>query len=133
MVDGDVYQIIQKGQDVKVMMTQEHYFQLMARLEKAEGTTQVLKYDPEKLMSDFENLRLSDRDFKKVVDEIENPSLPNDRMKKSFETHSDKIISTEENTIVLTDSERDNFVEALSEKPIRNTAFMNAKNKIKEK
>ena len=28
--DGDVYQIIQKGQDVKVMMTQEYYFQIIS-------------------------------------------------------------------------------------------------------
>jgi hypothetical protein len=55
MVDGDVYQIIHKGQDVKVMMTQEYYFQLMSRLEKSEGTTDVVKYDPEQLMSDFQN------------------------------------------------------------------------------
>ena len=52
--DGDVYQIIQKGQDVKVMMTQEYYFHLMAKLEKADGSTRVTKYDPEQLMSDFE-------------------------------------------------------------------------------
>ena len=52
--DGDVYQIIQKGQDVKVMMTQEYYFQLMAKLEKADGSTKVTIYDPETLMTDFE-------------------------------------------------------------------------------
>jgi hypothetical protein len=52
--DGDVYQIIQKGQDVKVMMTQEYYFQLMAKLEKANVSTKVTKYDPETLMTDFE-------------------------------------------------------------------------------
>lgn len=84
MKDGDVYQITHQSQDVKVMMTQEYYFQLMARLEKAEGSTHVLKYDPAKLMTDFENLRLSDRDFKKVENEIENPSVPSDRMKQTF-------------------------------------------------
>jgi hypothetical protein len=84
MVDGDVYQITHYGQDVKVMMTQEYYFCLMARLEKAEGTTRLVKYDPAKLMSDFESLRLSDRDFKKVEDEIANPAFPNDRMTQVF-------------------------------------------------
>lgn len=75
LLDGDVYQITQKGHNVKVIMTQEYFFQLMARLEKIEGITQALKYDPEKLMSNFEKLLTSDRDFKKVEDEIEN-SLP---------------------------------------------------------
>ena len=66
------------------MMTQEYYFQLMARLEKSEGIAKTSKYDPEQLMSDFEKLRLSERDFKKVEDEIKNPSVPNDRMKQAF-------------------------------------------------
>jgi hypothetical protein len=52
--DGDVYQIIQKGQDVKVMMTQEYYFQIMAKLEKADASTKVTKYVPDTLMADFE-------------------------------------------------------------------------------
>jgi hypothetical protein len=52
--DGEVYQIIQKGKDVKVLMTQEYYFQLMAKLEKADGSTRVTTYDSEQLMSDFE-------------------------------------------------------------------------------
>lgn len=37
MADGEVFQIFHRGQDVKVMMTQEYFFELMARLEKAEG------------------------------------------------------------------------------------------------
>jgi hypothetical protein len=55
MTDGEVYQIKHQGLDAKVMMTQEYYFELMARLEKAEGIAKTSKYDPEQLMSDFEN------------------------------------------------------------------------------
>ena len=56
MVDGDVYQITHQSQDVKVIMTQEYYFCLMARLEKAEGTTRLVKCDPAKLMTEFQFL-----------------------------------------------------------------------------
>lgn len=37
-------------------------------------------------IEEYENLRLtlSDRDFDKVINEIENPSLPNNRMKLAF-------------------------------------------------
>ena len=52
--DGDVYQVIQKGHEVKVVMTQEYYFQLMAKLEKSDTSTKHTKYDPETLMTDFE-------------------------------------------------------------------------------
>lgn len=55
MADGEVFQIFHRGQDVKVMMTQEYFFELMARLEKAEGIAKTTKYNPEKLMSDFES------------------------------------------------------------------------------
>lgn len=54
MKDGDVYQLTQQGHDVKVMMTQEYYFQLLAKLEKFEGTKKVVKYDPTELMTNFE-------------------------------------------------------------------------------
>ena len=53
--DGDVYQIFHRGQEVKVMMTQEYFFTLMARLEKAEGIARKTSYNPEKLMADFES------------------------------------------------------------------------------
>ncbi len=53
--DGEVFQIFHRGHDVKVMMTQEYFFNLMARLEKAEGVVKTTKYNSEKLMSDFEN------------------------------------------------------------------------------
>lgn len=53
MKDGDVYQIIQKGKEVKVVMTQEYYFQLMAKLEKTDSSTRITNYDPEILMTDF--------------------------------------------------------------------------------
>ncbi len=55
MKDGDVFQIFHRGQDVKVMMTQEYFFNLMARLEKAEETVQRVAYDPEQLMEDFDS------------------------------------------------------------------------------
>lgn len=54
MADGEVFQIFHRGQDVKVMMTQEYFFELIARLEKAEGIAKTSKYNPEKMMSDFE-------------------------------------------------------------------------------
>lgn len=55
MADGEVFQIFHRGQDVKVMMTQEYFFELMARLDKAEGIAKTSKYNPEQLMSEFEN------------------------------------------------------------------------------
>jgi hypothetical protein len=55
MADGEVFQIFHRGQDVKVMMTQEYFFELMARLEKAEGTAKTSKYNAEELMSEFES------------------------------------------------------------------------------
>lgn len=55
MNETDVYQIFHRGHDVKVMMTQEHYFTLMARLEKAEGVVNRTSFNPEKLMADFES------------------------------------------------------------------------------
>ena len=54
MADGEVFQIFHRGQDVKVMMTQEYFFELKARLEKAEGIAKTSKYNSEQLMSDFE-------------------------------------------------------------------------------
>ncbi len=73
MKDGDVSQITLKGQETRVMMTQEYFFQLMARLEKVEKTDTITKYDTTGLMNNFENLKLSERDFNKVINEIENP------------------------------------------------------------
>ncbi len=55
MKDGDVFQVFHRGHDVKVMMTQEYFFNLMARLEKAEGIVKRTDYNPEKLMADFES------------------------------------------------------------------------------
>ena len=54
MVDGDVIQITNGGDAFKVLMTQEYYFKLMARLEKAEGAIKRTHYDPDILMSSFE-------------------------------------------------------------------------------
>lgn len=53
MEDGQIFQIFHRGQDVKVMMTQEYFFSLMARLEKAEGSSRRTSYSPEKMMEDF--------------------------------------------------------------------------------
>ena len=55
MKDKDVFQIIHRGQEVKVMMTQEHFFTQMERLEKAEGTNKTTAYNPDKLMSAIES------------------------------------------------------------------------------
>ena len=55
MKDGEVFQIFHRGQDVKVMMTQEYFFKLMARLEKVEGPVNRTSYNPEKLMADFDS------------------------------------------------------------------------------
>lgn len=54
MKDGDVYQIFHRGQEVKVLMTQEYFFTLMERLERAEGTSKSTPYNPDKLMKQFE-------------------------------------------------------------------------------
>jgi hypothetical protein len=55
MKDSDVFQVFHRGQDVKVIMTQEHFLNLMARLEKAEGAGQRTAYNPKKLMAEFDN------------------------------------------------------------------------------
>lgn len=55
MKDGDVFQVFHRGHDVKVIMTQEYFFNLMARLEKTEGVAKRTDYNPEKLMADFES------------------------------------------------------------------------------
>ena len=53
--DGDVFQIFHRGHDVKVVMTQEYFFNLVARLENAESATGRTTYNPEKLMTEFED------------------------------------------------------------------------------
>ncbi|QDK42703.1 hypothetical protein DOM21_14840 [Bacteriovorax stolpii] len=55
MKTGEVFQIFHRAHEVKVMMTQEHFFNLMSRLERAEGTTKTTNYNPEKFMADFES------------------------------------------------------------------------------
>ncbi len=55
MQDGEVFQVFHRGQDVKVMMTQEYFFTLMSRLEKAEGTVKRADYNPDQLMADFDS------------------------------------------------------------------------------
>ena len=53
MNDDDVFQIIHRGQEVKVIMTQEHFFALMERIEKPTGE-KLTPHDPAKLVADFE-------------------------------------------------------------------------------
>lgn len=60
--NDEVLQIFHRGSEVKVMMTQDYYFSLLARLEKAEGSQKRTSYDPEKLMKDF------DKKMKKLDD-----------------------------------------------------------------
>ena len=39
MNDSDVFQIIHRGSEVKVLITQEHYFGLMAKIEQLKGNS----------------------------------------------------------------------------------------------
>lgn len=54
MIDGDVIQITNGGDTFKVLMAQEYYFKLIARLEKAEGEINRTNYDPDIVMNNFE-------------------------------------------------------------------------------
>ena len=53
--NDEVIQVFQSGKDVKVIMTQDHYFNLMARLEKYENSGKTTKYDGEGLLEEFDN------------------------------------------------------------------------------
>lgn len=53
--NSEVVQIFHRGHEVKVMMTQDHFFNLMARLEKFENSDKSSKYDVEDLLAEFDN------------------------------------------------------------------------------
>jgi hypothetical protein len=55
MKDGDVFQIVHRGSEIKVVMTQEYFFRLMEKVEKAEGVEKVTPYNANKLMKEFES------------------------------------------------------------------------------
>jgi hypothetical protein len=53
--NGEVVQVFHRGHEVKVIMTQDHFFNLMARLEKFENSGKTSKYDVEELIAEFDN------------------------------------------------------------------------------
>lgn len=53
--NGEVVQVFHRGHEVKVMMTQDHFFNLMARLEKFENSGKTSKYDVDDLLAEFDN------------------------------------------------------------------------------
>ena len=58
MDDSDVFQIFYRRGGVKVMMTQEKYFNLLQKIERLEGNTKRTEYNSEELLqklSEFMN------------------------------------------------------------------------------
>ena len=53
--NDEVVQIFHRGHEVKVIMTQNHFFNLMARLEKFENSGKTSKYDVDDLLAEFDN------------------------------------------------------------------------------
>lgn len=53
--NDEVVQVFHRGHEVKVMMTQDHFFNLMARLEKFENSGKTSRYDVEDLLAEFDN------------------------------------------------------------------------------
>lgn len=51
----EVVQVFHRGHEVKVIMTQDHFFNLMARLEKFENAGKTSKYDVDELLAEFDN------------------------------------------------------------------------------
>jgi hypothetical protein len=51
----EVVQVFHRGHEVKVIMTQDHFFNLMSRLEKFEHSSKTSKYDVEDLLAEFDN------------------------------------------------------------------------------
>lgn len=51
----EVVQVFHRGHEVKVLMTQDHFFNLMARLEKFENSKVRSNYDVEGLLAEFDN------------------------------------------------------------------------------
>lgn len=53
--NDEVVQVFHRGHEVKVIMTQDHFFNLMARLEKYENSGKSSKYDVEGLLAEFDS------------------------------------------------------------------------------
>jgi hypothetical protein len=53
--NDEVLQVFHRGHEVKVIMTQNHFFNLMARLEKLENSGMTSKYDVEELLTEFDD------------------------------------------------------------------------------
>ncbi len=53
--NDEVVQVFHRGHEVKVVMTQDHFFNLMARLEKFENSGKSSKYDVDDLLAEFDN------------------------------------------------------------------------------
>jgi len=53
--NDEVVQVFHRGHEVKVLMTQDHFFNLMARLEKFENSGKTSKYDVDDLLAEFDN------------------------------------------------------------------------------
>lgn len=74
--DGEVIQIFHRGSEVKVMMTQDHYFNLLARLEKTEAQSKKSPYNPEGLMRAFDKKM-------KQLDDVLNKASSNKKKNES--------------------------------------------------
>ena len=53
--NDEVVQVFHRGHEVKVVMTQDHFFNLMSRLEKLESSKKTSKYDAEELLAEFDS------------------------------------------------------------------------------
>lgn len=51
----EIVQVFHRGHEVKVVMTQDHFFNLMARLEKIENSAKSTKYDVDDLLAEFDS------------------------------------------------------------------------------
>ncbi len=76
--DGEVLQIIHRGNEIKVMMTQEYFFAIMAKLEKSQFNAKSAPHNSDKLLSDF-NSKL-----KKITDILDSDeNLEKVRLKRA--------------------------------------------------
>lgn len=53
--NDEVVQVFHRGHEVKVVMTQDHFFNLLARIEKLEGAGQKSRYDVDELLTEFDD------------------------------------------------------------------------------
>ena len=66
MNGNDVFQIFHRGSEVKVMMTQEHYFDLLQKIERLEGDSRREQFNSEQLLEEVKGkLNLIDDFIKK--------------------------------------------------------------------